>query len=1144
MAPDALAQVAAKESEKALLPTRGTGAIETMQERAQSIAGTPIAPLISDQWGALVGVSDTTANRPQGHVIPLHEIEHVLGRALPQGTPHHFDQLAVSAQHCRITHLPSTDSATPGKAFLQDTSSNGTYVDGVRLQRNGDAALLHHGCLLSLVGPPSSESALVFVYVNVPLAEAGSAPPLGAHAAARPGIKRKVEDGEAGGERERDGKRVHGSVPPVTAVGAAATGRSRSGGGPVSLTEFRSMQKANEDAEELQELRRQLEAHAATIETLTAQQRNAESVQHALLCTPHSLTVVTLESCKLPVASSLLGVGFASTLADAELDERMGEQEVKRACAEVEAAMRAQLQEAEAHSAELAARLEERGSQVAALQREAADTSQRLSAAAESGREAEAVILKLRSEVGEEKQARVRDREAAEAAAAQQEARHLETAQRMQQQSHEQIHLLQRSLSTERQRLQGARERIMLRETQLRAFHSTAAEIAALQQKQQEQLYCMIRTLEDGDEDGEGDGEAGGEGDALHHHEEDAGREDTGGAAPQPSSSSGGTHLNGAPPGSPMHTPTRTATASTGQGKERQQATDGGVDAGVDAEAEANAAMEDTERSSSIGTMAPPQPQRPSPSPSPSPSVGGEAPTTAVANVAAAAPATAAADDEDVHAEDTPMQHAEEEEVEVEVEDDGADGDEAHGVTQVADAEAKAQESTQLDGDGDRDASAAAAAAEDAAALGLMATQLVSVETPDGAAMELEPSHGGQLAASAAAAAQVAGRGGGTEQGACPSAEEADEDAEAVAAAAAAGGPAAAVATAAQSCGQGIVAGDHTLAAATPGKQGAANQHHRHHHHHHHQQQQSPGPRANGRPSPPEAAQDTRQGEREGRNAGAAASVRRTLMMSETQASQDWVAGDAAATAAAAAELSGRGGKRTGAFRPLAHLEVQPRLGSRHITLVGIKSPPPPPPPPREGNVVPRGSTGAEAVALAPASSAHLVASELAGSWAEDTPAPSCHADVDDSSPSSSRSPSPSPSPPMPSSARQHDQAAALPPTGVQQSMDGTDEYALGTSQVGASDSPCNGGDSQEVRGEGRNGCGAAAGAHDDASPAQQSQNVIRAASTSVMGRPSHGAHDEEGSAGGELELRGSPALVPSEPVSQTPSVSLFFKPS
>ncbi|CAN0921412.1 hypothetical protein LINGRAHAP2_LOCUS32574 [Linum grandiflorum] len=52
-------------------------------------------------------------------------------------------------------------------------------------------------------------------------------------------------------------------------------------------------------------------------------------------------------------------------------------------------------------------------------------------------------------------------------------------------------------LEFERRRLKGARERIMLRETQLRAFYSTTEEISSLFAKQQQQLKAMQKTLED-----------------------------------------------------------------------------------------------------------------------------------------------------------------------------------------------------------------------------------------------------------------------------------------------------------------------------------------------------------------------------------------------------------------------------------------------------------------------------------------------------------------------------------------------------------------------------------------------------------------------------------------------------------------------
>ncbi|KAF1876493.1 hypothetical protein Lal_00021207 [Lupinus albus] len=54
-----------------------------------------------------------------------------------------------------------------------------------------------------------------------------------------------------------------------------------------------------------------------------------------------------------------------------------------------------------------------------------------------------------------------------------------------------------RDLDSEKQRLKGARERLMLRETQLRAFYSTTEDIQKLFAKQQEQLKSMQRTLED-----------------------------------------------------------------------------------------------------------------------------------------------------------------------------------------------------------------------------------------------------------------------------------------------------------------------------------------------------------------------------------------------------------------------------------------------------------------------------------------------------------------------------------------------------------------------------------------------------------------------------------------------------------------------
>eukprot|EP00850_Spirogloea_muscicola_P010543 SM000062S19929 [mRNA] locus=s62:385765:390018:- [translate_table: standard] len=56
---------------------------------------------------------------------------------------------------------------------------------------------------------------------------------------------------------------------------------------------------------------------------------------------------------------------------------------------------------------------------------------------------------------------------------------------------------LTQALNLEKQQLRGACERVMLRETQLRAIHAAAVDIVALQQQQHKQLACMMTALED-----------------------------------------------------------------------------------------------------------------------------------------------------------------------------------------------------------------------------------------------------------------------------------------------------------------------------------------------------------------------------------------------------------------------------------------------------------------------------------------------------------------------------------------------------------------------------------------------------------------------------------------------------------------------
>ncbi|KAJ1912629.1 hypothetical protein IWQ60_009578 [Tieghemiomyces parasiticus] len=79
---------------------------------------------------------------------------YVIGRA-PVCDIHLRDTL-VSQQHCRIftdaTDVNAVDLTQPLSVFVQDTSRNGTYVNGVRLGKNNQT-LLMHGDTLRMTGP-------------------------------------------------------------------------------------------------------------------------------------------------------------------------------------------------------------------------------------------------------------------------------------------------------------------------------------------------------------------------------------------------------------------------------------------------------------------------------------------------------------------------------------------------------------------------------------------------------------------------------------------------------------------------------------------------------------------------------------------------------------------------------------------------------------------------------------------------------------------------------------------------------------------------------------------------------------------------------------------------------------------------------
>ncbi|KAI5382749.1 hypothetical protein KIW84_070245 [Lathyrus oleraceus] len=125
--------------------------------------------------------------------------------------------------------------------FLKDTSTNGTYLNWEKLKKNSAAVKVCHGDIISFSAPPHNEVAFAFVYREVHLSN-----PVPDNAVA----KRKAEDFVS------ENKRLKG-----LGIGAPE--------GPISLDDFRSLQKSNS------ELRKQLESQVVIIDTLRSDNRTA-----------------------------------------------------------------------------------------------------------------------------------------------------------------------------------------------------------------------------------------------------------------------------------------------------------------------------------------------------------------------------------------------------------------------------------------------------------------------------------------------------------------------------------------------------------------------------------------------------------------------------------------------------------------------------------------------------------------------------------------------------------------------------------------------------------------------------------------------------------------------------------------------------
>ncbi|KAK6804428.1 hypothetical protein RDI58_002212 [Solanum bulbocastanum] len=499
---------------------------------ASKIASQPLQYSDPDVWGVLTAISDKARKRLQGINMLLTSEEHCIGRMV-DNTRFQILSPAVSAHHCKIYRkkVVSEDVEHPTNCctavFLKDSSTNGTYLNWEKLNKSSPEARLRHGDIISIAFAPQHELAFAFVFREV-LISASSADVAV--------LKRKAE--EVGSESKR-----------LKGIGIGTSE------GPISLDDFRSMQRSNT------ELRKQLESHVATIDSLRSENRAVvdhhekekkelkESVSqsyleqlkevHQLLEAKgkelvdtsrvsaehkHALEDLNERLCASEqscfeaneiIRSQKSSISELKTLLDEEREQRKKEREkaaldlktsTQRVQAEAQEEIRRLSESAikrEKEQQEIINKLQEDEKErcllMETLRSKLEDTRQKLVVSDNKVRQLEAQLCEeqlssacRKKKIEElEHERNMLSKELESEKAAREEAWAKVSALELE------ISAAMRDLDFERRRLKGARERIMLRETQLRAFYSTTEEISVLFAKQQEQLKAMQRTLKD-----------------------------------------------------------------------------------------------------------------------------------------------------------------------------------------------------------------------------------------------------------------------------------------------------------------------------------------------------------------------------------------------------------------------------------------------------------------------------------------------------------------------------------------------------------------------------------------------------------------------------------------------------------------------
>ncbi|XP_031269676.1 myosin heavy chain, non-muscle isoform X2 [Pistacia vera] len=503
---------------------------------AANYASQPLQNYDPNVWAVLTAISNNARKRHQGMNMLLTVDEHCIGR-LVEDTRFQIESNAVSANHCKIYRkrvaTEDVEHLCNGyvTVFLKDTSTNGTYLNWNRLKKNISEVKVHHGDIISFAAPPHHELAFAFVYREVIRSSAlmvGAIP------------KRKAE------EYVSENKRLKG-------IGIGSPD------GPLSLDDFRSLQRSNTELRkqlesqvlEIDTLRnenRSLSEHHENemkeMKDLVAKSYldQLKELQHVLDIKQKELVDVSrisaeqkhaIEDLNERLSASMQSCAEANEimksqkLSIAELKEQLDQERDQRRVEreKSEADLKAAVQKVQSEAKEELKRLQDATSRretehqevinkLQIVEKQSSSQVESLKLKLDETREKLVIsdnkIRQLETQVCEEQLASASGKKVIMARVEELEheikrlSKELESEKAAREEAWAKVSTLEleingamRDLDFERRRLKAARERIMLRETQLRAFYSTTAEIQVLFAKQQEQLKAMQRTLED-----------------------------------------------------------------------------------------------------------------------------------------------------------------------------------------------------------------------------------------------------------------------------------------------------------------------------------------------------------------------------------------------------------------------------------------------------------------------------------------------------------------------------------------------------------------------------------------------------------------------------------------------------------------------